>query len=107
MTLLLFRFVSLFRNVGLSHEQKPQPVHSLKAPWSSVLCICACLFAIGYSECVLVGNELPKLVRHNNAQGRDEMDSLLFLFYDYYPGCQDAKVLGAVAIYMGLMNLFA
>lgn len=55
----------------------------------------------------VVGNELPKLVRHNNAQGRDEMDSLLFLFYDYYPCCQDAKVLGAAAIYMGLMDLFA
>lgn len=55
----------------------------------------------------VVGNELPKLVRHNNAQGRDEMDSLLLLFYDYYPGCQDAKVPDAVAIYMGLMNLFA
>lgn len=33
----------------------------------------------------VVGNELPKLVRHNNAQGRDEMVSLLFLSYDYYP----------------------
>lgn len=55
----------------------------------------------------VVGNELPKLVRHNNAQGRDEMDSLLFLFYDDYPSCQDAKVLGAVAIYISLMDLFA
>lgn len=31
----------------------------------------------------------------------------VFLFYNYYPGCQDAKVLDAAAIYMGLMNLFA
>lgn len=31
----------------------------------------------------------------------------VFLFYDYYPGCQDAKVPDAAAIYMGLMNLFA
>lgn len=30
----------------------------------------------------------------------------VFLFYHYYPGCQDAEVPLAAAVYMSLMDLF-
>lgn len=54
-----------------------QPIHPHK-PCRVQYCVYVhAYFPLAILNVCDVGNELPKLVRHNNAQGRDEMDSLL------------------------------
>lgn len=51
---------------------------SLQTPQSTVLCVCVHAdLPLAHLNVCDVGNEQPELLRHNNAQGRDEMDSLL------------------------------
>lgn len=51
---------------------------SPQTPWSTVLCVCVhAHLPLAHLNMCNVSNEQPELVRHNNTQARDEMDSLL------------------------------
>jgi len=75
---------------------------------STVLCVCVRghLPWVHLDVCN-VDNEQPEPVKCIKAHRRDEMDSPVFFFHHYYPGCQATKLPDAAAIYMGLMYLLA